>query len=167
MRHYALNTPFWYAVFPILTAALSILILLVLLRGATFVPAMLVMLAANVVIGLATAGRIITIGRAFRQLAPVITTAQSLTFLDGDDLAPIVGTIRADVRQLARLKTIARWVSSNPLMTSWESSLLACFANDLCRVIYEYLNLAFLFDWNAVYVGAPQLRAKAPHLLRA
>jgi DNA mismatch repair ATPase MutS len=44
--------------------------------------------------------------------------------------------------------------------------MLALAVSDLCQVVYEYLNLAFLLDWNAVYLGAPRLRADAPRLLR-
>jgi hypothetical protein len=162
----ALDTPFWYVLFPLLTAALLLLLLLSLLQLVSFVPVVLAALGVNVVVGLATAHRIIAVGPTFRQLAPLIATAQSLTFLDGDDIEPIVGAIRTDVPHLALLKTIARWVSNNPLMISQDSTMLALAVSDLCQVVYEYLNLAFLLDWNAVYLGGPRLRAHAPRLLR-
>jgi MutS-like protein len=78
----------------------------------------------------------------------------------------IVGPIRLEVPRLTRLKTIARWVSGDPLMLSRDATWLSLAASDLAKTVYEYLNLFLLLDANAIFFGARQLRTRASGLLR-
>jgi DNA mismatch repair ATPase MutS len=79
---------------------------------------------------------------------------------------PIVGSLRSEVPGLARLKTIARWVSSDPFMLPPEAGWLAIAATDAIGVVYEYFNLFFLLDANAVYFGAAELQVRGASLVR-
>lgn len=155
----------WYAMFPILAAA-TLLVLLLVPLWPQVVPALIGLLAVNVIVRLATDRRIGAIAAAFRQLAPVIATGQSLRFLHGDDIDPIVGSLRSEVRRLRRLKTVARWVSGDPFMLSVGGNLPAVAIADVVNAVYEYLNLAFLLDANGVYFGARDLRHHGPALLQ-
>jgi hypothetical protein len=164
-RRDVIVTRAWYAVFPVLAAAMLSLLLLAPLWPAVL-PALVPLLAINVIVGFATDRQIGAITGAFRQLAPLIATGESLQFLTGNDIEPIVGSIRLEVSRLGRLKTIARWVSGNPLMLSFSWSVLAMAITDFASVVYGWLNLAFLLDANGVYFGARDLRAHAPAVLR-
>ena len=164
-RQDAIETRPWYVLFPILTAATILLIVLAPIFP-QFIPALIGMLLMNVGVRYVTDRRIGALAVAFRQIAPVVTTAQSLRFLGGDDVRPLVGSIQADTPSLRRLKTIARWTSGNPLMLPMESGWLALVINDVVSVAYEYLNLAFLLDGNSVYFGARGLRTHHAALLR-
>ncbi len=114
----------------------------------------------------ATDERTIAIARSFRQLAPLVATAQSLRFLDDSAHASITGPLRSDVPSLARLKLISRWVNGNPFMLSFNSSGLALALADLVEIVYEYLNIAFLLDATGVHVGLKDLAAHRHALLR-
>jgi hypothetical protein len=70
----------------------------------------------NLAVHYATDFRIEDIARSLRQCAPLIGTAQSLRFIGGDDIDPIVGPLRADVPALGRLKLISRWVNGDPFL---------------------------------------------------
>jgi hypothetical protein len=164
-RRDAMETRAWYIVFPMLSStALSLLLLTPF--WPSLLPALVGLLAVNVIVRRATDSRIGTAARAFRQLAPIIATAESLQFLRGEDVEPIAGTLRTEVRRLRRLKTIARWVSGDPLMLAFSWNVLAISINDFVSVVYEYLNLAFFLDANGVYLGARDLRAHGLALLR-
>jgi hypothetical protein len=156
----------WYGAFPLLTVAAVVLI-----ATAPFWPAsqtlLMVILALNVAVRYGTDGHIFAIARSFRQLAPLIATAESLGFLTGDDIEPIVGSLHTEVSKLARLKLISRWVSGDPFMLSIGSSWSVTVITDFVNVIYEYLNLALLLDATGVYLGVRDLRAKRGSLLRA
>jgi hypothetical protein len=161
----ALDVPLWHVIFPVLTVSA----LAVLLVGGVWLRSLPLVVAAigvNVAVSIVTVRRTSATASAFRQLAPLIATAQALQFLDGDDIRPIVGAIRVEVAHVVRLKTIARWVSNNPLMLSLDATWLGTAISDLVSVVYEYLNLALLFDATAIYVGARQLHANGTRLLR-
>ena len=110
--------------------------------------------------------RIGAVAAAFRQIAPVVKTAESLRFFGGDDVRPLVGSIQADTPSLGRLKAIARWLGGDPLMLPMGAGMLPIVASDVVRAVYEYLNLAFLLDANGVYFGARDLRMHHAALLR-
>ena len=124
------------------------------------------LLLANVAVRYATDHRIGALAAVFRQIAPVVTTGERLRFLSGDHGAALAGSIQADAARLRTLKTIARWISGDPLMLSTSSDPLALLLNDLVSAAYEYFNLAFLLDASGVYCGARGLRAHRPALLR-
>jgi DNA mismatch repair ATPase MutS len=109
---------------------------------------------------------IAAIGTAFRQIAPLVATSQSLQFLQGDDIEPIVAPLHHDVQVLARLKTISRWVSGDPLMLSVSPSQIAVGISELIGIVYEYLNLVIPIDATGVYLGAAVLRSHGPALVR-
>ena len=164
-RDDAVETQPWHVLFPILTAT-TILAAILAPIVPQFIPALIGMIALNIGVRYMTDRRIGALAAAFRQVAPVVTTAESLRFLDGDDVRPIVGAIQADTPSLRRLKSIARWVSGDPLMLSVHADPLTVGINDVVSSAYEYLNLFFLLDGNGIYFGARSLRAHHAALLR-
>ena len=118
-----------------------------------FVPVLIAALAVNVAVRYAT-DRHVGASRAFRQIAPVVATAERLRVLP-DELP-----------RLRRLKNISRWISGDPFMISGSATPLAMLINDIVQVFYEYLNLAFLLDANGAYFGAADLRRHGGSLLR-
>ena len=120
----------------------------------------------NLVTRYLTDRRILALAPAFRQLAPVVATAERLRFLGGEDIRPLVGPLQADTPSLRRLKTIARWVSGDPLMLSMSQNPFALLVSDIVNMAYEYLNLVFLLDANGVYFGARGLDEHRHALLR-
>ncbi len=161
----AIATRAWYRVFPMLAAG-TVFLLLALPIWPSVLPALVVLLAVNVVVRLATDSRIGRLAAAFRQLAPVIATGESLQFVHRDDIEPIVGSLRAEVDRLRGLKTISRWISGDPLMLSTRWTPLATLMSDVVNAVYEYLNLVLLLDANGVYFGVRALRVHGAALLR-
>ncbi len=161
----AIETRPWYVVFPILTAATILLLGLALLLP-QLTPAFISVLVINVGVRYFTDRRIGALAAAFRQIAPVVKTAESLRFFGGADVRPLIGSIQADTPSLGRLKTIARWISGDPLMLPMGAGMLPIMVSDVGGVVYEYLNLAFLLDANGVYFGARDLRVHHAALLR-
>jgi hypothetical protein len=172
----AVETQAWYAVFPAL-AAMELCVLLCVPFWPFLWPALPVLLAGNVALRFRTDGRIGAMAGAFRQLAPVIATGESLQFLAGaspdspvtpssnhQTIEPCVGALRL-VPRMKRLKTISRWVSGDPLMLKFTWSVFATFVTDISSVVYEYFNLAFLLDANGMYFGARDLHAQGSALL--
>jgi len=159
----------WYIVFPVLGAAMLLTLMLVPFRPHA-VAGFLLAVGISVAVRLATDSRIGAVTGAFRQLAPLIAAAQSLSshqVLKGDDIAPLVGSLATDVPRLSRLKTIARWVSGDPFMLrSSATTLFTSMLTDVVNGVYEYFNLFFLLDANAVYFGARELGANSAALLR-
>jgi DNA mismatch repair ATPase MutS len=102
-----------------------------------------------------TAVRVIRVAGPFRQISALIGVAESLLFLAETEHTPIVGALRRDVTSLQRLKRIVRSVGLDPLGSG-----------EITFALFEYVNLLFLLDVNAVYLGAGELRAQGPALLR-
>lgn len=161
----AVETRPWHLLFPILTTATLLLVVMAPMFPQV-IPALIGMLGVNLGVRFLTVQRIGALATAFRQIAPVVTTGESLAFLDGDEIRPLVGAIHADTRALRRLKAIARWVSGDPFMLSTGAVSFAGIINDVVSAVYEYLNLAFLLDGNGVYFGARSLRTHHAALLR-
>ena len=164
----ALERQPWYALFPILTAATLLLAAAALFSSAAIVP-LLAMVAVNLAVRWATDERTIAIGRSFRQLAPIVATAESLRdIVEPDDPAhaSITGPLRRDVPSLARLKSISRWVSGNPFMLSFNSNGLMLAGAEVVEIVYQYLNIAFLLDATGVHVALRDLAAHRHALLR-
>jgi hypothetical protein len=128
---------------------------------------LVIVLVLNVAVRYATDFRIGTIARSFRQCAPLIATAESLRFLAGHDIEPIVSPLRTDVPALARLKLISRWVNGDPFMLAIDADPLVIAFSDFVAAVYEYLNLAFLLDATGVYFGARDLSRCGGSLVRA
>jgi hypothetical protein len=164
-RRDAIEAHSWHALFPVLTAA-TILLLVLTVVSPQFTPALLGILAFNIGVRYVTDRRIGMLAAAFRQIAPLVRTAEALRLLGGDDVRPLVAPIQEDTLSLRRLKTISRWISGNPLMLPFRAAPLAVMVSDVVSVIYEYLNLALLLDANGVYFGARDLRVRHAALLR-
>jgi hypothetical protein len=164
-RQDAIDARPWYVVFPMLTLATVVLVVLSAVSSLALA-ALVAVVLVNLVTRFLTDRRIIAIAPAFRQLAPVIATAERLRFLESDDIGPLVGALQADTPRLGQLKTIARWVSGDPLMLSMSQNPLALLVSDIVNVAYEYLNLVFLLDANGVYFGARGLAGHREALLR-
>jgi hypothetical protein len=156
----------WYAVFPVLTAAAIVLAFLAPFWSAAGMP-LVAVLVLNVAVRYITDFHVGTIARSFRQCAPLIATAESLRFLGGDDIDPIVSPLRTDVPSLVRLKSISRWVSGDPFMLPVNADPLILPLSDLVAAVYEYLNLAFLLDATGVYFAVRDLSRYGGSLVRA
>jgi hypothetical protein len=164
-RHDAVQVERWYGAFPILTAA-TILSLLFVVVWSQAIAIFLVLLAINILVRYLTDLRIGPLVGAFRQLAPVIATAETLRFLGEADVQPIVGSLEPDTARLRRLKNISRWISGDPFMLPIGAGWAAAFANDVVAAVYEYLNLLFLLDANGLFFGAHAVREHRDSLLR-
>jgi hypothetical protein len=164
-REDAVDTPRWHVLFPILGAA-TILLLAGAFLAPQITPFVLGLLVINVVVRYLTDHRMGAPAAAFRQIAPLVTTAESLRFLSSPEIMPLVGAIQHDVPRLGRLKTIGRWISGDPLMLPTHADSVTLLASDIIRTAYEYLNLAFLLDGSGVYFGARDLHAHRHALLR-
>jgi hypothetical protein len=163
----AIETPVWFVLFPILAATTLVLLALLLTPlWPRVVPLLVVTLAASLFLRFSGDRRAFAMAPAFRKLAPVIATAQALSFLRGVDIESITGPLRSETPPLRRLKTIARWVSGDPLMLSVMPNPVAIILSDFFNVIYDYVNLALLLDANGVYFGAGELRAHGASLVR-
>jgi hypothetical protein len=155
-----------YIVFPILTGSTIVLAALAPFWSAAVMP-LVALLLLNVLVRYVTDFQIWEVARPFRQCAPLIKTAESLQFLAGDDIDPIVRSLRADVPLLARLKLISRWVSGDPFMLPINTDPLILQLSDFVAAVYEYLNLAFLLDATGVYVAVRDLSSHGDALVRA
>jgi len=164
-RQDAIETQSWYVLFPVLTVATLLLFVLSLITP-QIVPALVAALVINVIVRFATDRLIQPLAVAFRQVAPVVATAESLQFLPRDDVQPLIGSIGTDVPHLSQLKTISRWIGGDPLLLSMRAGSLIALLNDVISTVYEYLNLVLLLDGNGVYFGARGLRAHRGALLR-
>ena len=155
----------WYVLFPVLSAGTLALVLLVPFWPPAL-PALIAVVVVNLVVRYLTDFPIATLAGAFRQLAPVIATAESLRTVATSDVQTLVGALASDTPRLHRLKTIARWITGEPLLLPIRSGSLELLVNDVVIVVYEYLNLFFLLDACGVYFGAGELRRHGDALLR-
>ena len=155
----------WYAVFPILSATTLALLLVAPFWPPAFV-ALLAAVVINLIVRYLTDARVGVLGAAFRQVAPVIATAEALRVVPAHDMERLLGALGTDTPRLGRLKTMARWITGEPLLLPIRAGSVELLVNDLVIVAYQYLNLVFLLDACGVYFGAAQLRAQGPALLR-
>jgi hypothetical protein len=155
----------WYGIFPVLLVSTIVLAALGPFWPLGFAP-VVALLVVNVSVRYATDRHVATIAVTFRQCAPLIAAAGDLRFLTGANIDPIVGALRTDVPQLARIKQISRWVNGNPLMLSAGSSAMGVAVSDFVGAVYEYLNLALLLDGTGIYFGTRDLARAGPSLAR-
>jgi hypothetical protein len=150
----ALERRSWHVIYPLVSA-----IMVATLLAAFIWPGALLLLiggsVVNLTIRFTTARRVGLVIGPFRQISALITVAETLSFLTGDDIDPLVGSLRSDAPTLGRLKAIVRRVSPDPMTVG-----------ELAFALMEYLNVIFLLDVNAVYFGAAELRRCGPSLLR-
>ena len=145
---------------PVLTATTIALAALAPFWPPAFM-ALLGVLLLNVAVRYASDEHVNAIGQSFRQCAPLIAACESLRFLEGDDIDPLVAPLRTEVASLARLKLISRCTNGDPLMLSVSTQPVAiALFSDLVRAVYEYLNLALVLDGTGVYLGVRDLAAR-------
>jgi hypothetical protein len=150
----AIRTRPWHVVFPIFTlVVIGCLLLSPVWGGLLLVPIFGGVL--NLTMRITTARQMGPLIGPFRQVFALINAAETLGELRGEDVDPIVGCLHTDTLPLRRLKRIAFWVGRDALA-----------AGDMMASIVEYLNLLFLLDVNAMYLGARELAAHGPALLR-
>lgn len=152
----ALETVPWHVLFPFVAVSMAAVAAVV-----PFWPPAVILLAVGAIgslIGRVSVARPLrVVAGAFRQLNPLIAAAEVLSFLDGEATSPLLTTLRADARRLSRLRRIASWAGRDSTAT---------LAGDLPGLLFEYLNMVFWLDANALFFGARELRARAPELLR-
>lgn len=140
----------WYWAFPVLSLAMAASIVAI-----PFAPKVLLLTTAllllNMLVRMATAWQIPGLLTPMRQIEPVIGTAERLLTIpelrlqgSGDD-----------VRALQPLRRISIWVSRDPGASG-----------ELLAALWEYLNLLFILDANALLFGARRLRRLGPVLGR-
>jgi hypothetical protein len=150
----ALDTRPWHIVFPLIAATMVAAMLFVpFWRGALLI--VIVGGACNLVVRIATAHRVGTLVRAFRQVGPLIAAAETLQFLSDPAVDPLVGALRVETAGLGRLRAISGWVGRDVVA-----------GDPLIGLLFEYLNLMFLLDANALYFGAREVRRRGAALLR-
>jgi hypothetical protein len=155
----------WYVVFPILALS-TITVALLAIRWHGLVPSLVGLAIVDLIAQMTAAHRVSAFGAACRQIAPLVATGQALTFLQGEEIDPIVGTIRTDAARLRRLKTIARWISGDPLMLALARGGVATLLSEFANTLYEYVGMLFLLDGNAAYFGARYIRSHGDALVR-
>jgi hypothetical protein len=161
----AVEPRWWHPVFPVLFFTTILVAALTLAWPLGFAP-LVVLLALNVAIRYATDPHVKTIAVTFRQCAPLIATTGELQFLAAPDIDPIVGSLRAELPALRRVKLISRWINGNPFMLSAGSGPLAVALSDFVGAVYEYLNLGLLLDGTGVYFGMRDLSRAGGSLVR-
>ena len=161
----AVEQRWWYPVFPLLFFTTVLVAVLSPFWPFGFMPLGL-LLALNVAIRYATDPHVRTIAVTFRQCAPLIATAGELQFLAGQEIDPIVGSLRSELPAVRRLKLISRWTNGNPFLLSAGSGPFAILLSDFVGAVYEYLNLALLLDGTGVYFGLRDLSRAGGSLAR-
>jgi hypothetical protein len=151
-----LTRKWWHFVFPVWTAVIAVMLALGVVWPVFFFIALLgfiVNFAVRILTGRRVGGELVW----FRQVGPLISTAQTLLACDAESTATLTGTLKADLAALRRLAAIARWVSRG----SGTGAGL-----DLASLITETLSNLFLLDVNAVYFAGREMLANGPQLLR-
>ena len=111
----------------------------------------------SVVARIAIASNLRVVAGAFRQVGPLVTAAEVMSSLNSDTTAPILGTLSTDASRLSRLRQIARWAGRDGT---------AAVSGDLVALLFEYLNMVFWLDANALFFGGHELRFRALELQR-
>jgi hypothetical protein len=152
----SLESESWHVLFPVVAISMAGIALLV-----PFWPPAVFLLVVGAIGSLVArtsiAPRLRVVAGAFRQLNPLVAAAEVLKSLDRDVTAPLLGALRIDAPRLSRLRRIASWAGRDPM---------AAVGGDLSALLFEYLNLVFWLDANALFFGSRELRARAPELLR-
>lgn len=152
-REDAIRTRWWYAMYPVLSLSMIAAIVLTVLEP-RFLLAIGALAAVNMAARMATAWQIPGILAPIRQLGPLLKGADSIVAVPEFPAEARPGIAEA-LDHLRRLRTIAAWVGRDPMT-----------AGELASSIYEYLNLFFLLDGNALFFGARHLRRHRDELAR-
>lgn len=136
----------WWAVF-----VLAALLVIPFWPGAILVP--VAGAAINLFVRTRTAWRVSSVIGPFRQINALVSVAHVIRAASLPE--PIASALARELPKLARLTAITRWVGRDPSKS-----------NDVVASFWEYLNLLFLLDANALYFAVGQLRACRDALLR-
>lgn len=147
----AIVTQWWYRAFPVLSIGMlaSIVAIPFVPR---ILPVVLVLAVVNLVIRMATAWQVPGILAPMRQMGPVIHTAERLLEVIGTGDDQLL-TMAEKVRRLQPLRRIASWVSRDVMASG-----------DLVTAAWEYFNLLFILDANALFLSARHLEELGPVL---
>jgi len=143
----------WYWAFPVLALAMLTSLLAIAIWPKALLVAFGIALL-NVAVRVATAWQLPGVLGPMRQLGPVLGLARRVARRLPDAL-PTLTRIDADLKSMRRLRRIAKWVSRDP---ATDGEILAS--------IWEYLNLLFILDANALFLAGVELREKGATLLR-
>ena len=150
LRPELIGVRWWYWSFPLLSTAMLASLLAIPFQPRAFI-AVVAILALNLVVKTATAWQIPGILTPMRHMGPLLRTAGRLAELEG--VAPT--GVSDDLRRLRPLRWIAECVSRD-----------AVASGEIVAAIWEYLNLAFVFDANALLLTSRFLRRHGPVLAR-
>ena len=109
--------------------------------------------AINLAVRARTSWRVSSIIGPFRQIRALVGAAAIVREMNLP--GPIAAILTNELPKLSRLAAIARWVGRDPAS-----------ANEVVASFWEYLNLLFLLDVNALSFAAGQLRLSRVALLR-
>jgi hypothetical protein len=144
----AIQLRWWYWLFPVLALATMGSIVAI-----PFEPRALVTLAICVVLNMGvrmgTAWQLPGVLAPMRQLGRLLWTAEGLRPLAGASYG-VAGDLEQDLARLRPLRRIASWVTRDPIA-----------AGELLAGLWEYLNLLFILDANAMLIGGRKLQAQA------
>lgn len=147
----ALVRPRWHVAFMVWAV-----IVLAAIVAIPFWPAAILIPVAGAAINLAirtrTVWRVSAMIGPFRQIGALISVAE--TVRDASLPGPVTQTLADNLPKVARLRAIARWVGRDPSTS-----------NELVAGFWEYLNLLFLLDVNALSLAAGELRGCGAALL--
>ncbi|HEX5109775.1 MAG TPA: hypothetical protein VFV95_15090 [Vicinamibacterales bacterium] len=142
-----------HVLFPV--AGLS---MVVLVAASVFWPPALFLLMVgamgSILLRASVAQRLRVVTGAFRELAPLLAAAEVFVALD---LPETASSLRLDLPRLARLRSIAAWAGRDSARA---------VAGDMQEILFEYLNLLFWLDANALFFGARELGRRGSELLR-
>jgi len=143
----------WYWSFPVLALGMLFSLMTIPFYPPALI-AVLVLLVLNLLARMATAWQVPGLLAPMRQMGALIATAERLVGAVETDQGE-AGGIRTGIKSLAPLRRIARWVSRDPFSSG-----------ELVAGVWEYLNLMFILDANALVLSAHELRRQAPVVSR-
>lgn len=141
----------WYAIFPVLALAMMASVVILPFEPRALV-AVVAIAVINMLVRMATAWQIPGLLAPMRQIGPLIAAADrvSKTLHEGGAGS---ARISESIARLRPLRRISRWVSRD-----------AGAAGEILSSIWEYLNILFILDANALLFSARYLRQLGPLL---
>jgi hypothetical protein len=91
----------------------------------------------------------------FRQIGPLMSTADVLRSAADDQNADLTGPLIEDAPRLTRLRVVAGWIARDSVAM-----------DPISGALFELLNFFLSLDGNALLFGALELRGRAPALQR-
>jgi MutS domain V len=144
----------WHRVFPVITAAVVSLVVLVLVSP-QFMPLLIVVGVLCLAIRMANARRVWRIVETFRFIGPLIATAAVLRRVHDQSHESLTEPLKNDLPELTRLRVLSGWLARDSVAL-----------DPLTAILVETLNSLFLLDPIALFFGAGELRRHGPALLR-